>query len=85
MSSQNTDLSWLDEHNPEVKPGLQCDIEMSIEEGETLKETASAVAKTLRALAGQIESGVLDTGHHPISSPTGQKIGEIYLDWFGSM
>ena len=40
-------------------------------------------ARALRATAAQIEEGKLDTGFHPVRTPSGEKIGEVDVDYYG--
>lgn len=65
----------------EGQPGLKCDVEMNIESGDTDQEVLATAAEALRSLAAAIEAGKLGTGFHPIKTPSGEKIGEFYLDY----
>ncbi|MDE3016813.1 MAG: hypothetical protein KGI29_07870 [Pseudomonadota bacterium] len=70
----------LTESDPDLKLGLTCDIEINNESGNTLQDILKSTAEALRTIAAQIEADELDSGHHPIKTPSGEKIGEIYLD-----
>jgi hypothetical protein len=54
---------------------LKCDIEVDCANGK-------AVAWVLRKLADQLEDESMDSGHHDINMPNGEKVGEIYLDYY---
>lgn len=84
MNKDAVDSCWMDECEPDVQPGLTCHIEIDNEIGNTPREVASATAKALRALAAQIEAGTLNDGHHPINLLSGEKIGKVYIDWYGT-
>ena len=73
----------MDERDPEVQPCLKCDVELTIESGNTYREILAEAARALRATAAQIEGGKLDTGSHDIKTLSGEKIGEVYLDYYG--
>jgi hypothetical protein len=73
------------EFGRELQPGLKCDIEINIESGATPEDVNATTAWALRQIAAQIEADELDTGFHPIKAPTGEKIGEVYLDHYGTV
>jgi hypothetical protein len=81
MINHNANDSWMDDYDPELQQGLTCHIEIDNDIGKTAREVATTTAKALRALAAQVEAGTLDDGLHPINILTGEKIGEIYIDW----
>jgi len=83
MSRSANDSSWMDERDPEIQPALKCDIEITIESGETYREISAEVARALRTTALQIEEGKLETGFHPIKKLNGEEIGQVYLDYYG--
>lgn len=61
----------------EIEDRLQCDIKIDC-------RNEKAVAWVLRDLADKIESGILDTGYHDVTTPNGDKVGETYLDYYGT-
>ncbi len=61
--------------DPDFEERLKCDIEIDCSNGK-------AVAWVLRSLADQIEKGKLDTGHHDVKVPNGNKVEEVYLDYY---
>lgn len=65
----------MDEDDPEMRPGLKCDIEIDCSNG-------AAVAWVLRSLADKIETESLDSGWHDVNVPNGDKVGEVYLDYY---
>jgi hypothetical protein len=73
----------MDERDPEVRPGLKCDVELTIESGDTYRVILAEAARALRITAVQIEDGKLDTGFHPVMTLSGEKIGEVYVDYYG--
>jgi len=81
MSAKATDSSWLDEFDPELLAGLTCHIELEAT-GETPRRAVSDIAAALREAATGIESGLLDTGFHDLKSSTGEKLGQVYLDFY---
>jgi hypothetical protein len=85
MREEPNGSRWMDEYDPELQPGLTCHIEIENDHGKTMREVLAATACALRAVAGQIELGVLDDGFHPIRAPDGEKIGEVYLDHHETM
>lgn len=64
-----------DEDDPTLKPGLTCHVELDC-------DNDAMAAWALRAIAKQIEEDNLESGFHPVKTPNGKKIGEIYLDHF---
>ena len=70
-----------DASDPELQPGLTCHIEIEIERG-TSREIDAATAWALRDIADRIEGRRLETGFHPVQAPGGDKIGEVYLDYY---
>ena len=80
MINDNLDTSWMDDEESGFKPGLTCHIEIENESDDTLRDVVASTAQVLRVLAAQLEMGALEDGHHPINTPSGKKIGEIYLD-----
>jgi hypothetical protein len=84
MSKAATAPRWKDEFGSEVQPGLKCDIEIDIHSGATPEDINAMTARALRQIADQIEADELDTGFHPIKSPDGETIGEVYLDHYGT-
>ncbi|QPB24569.1 hypothetical protein [Rhizobium sp. 007] len=75
-------LNGFDEQDPHATAGLTCDIELEAVGGLTPREVAGRIAAALRSLATQIETGLLESGHHPIDDAAGE-IGTVYLDFFG--
>jgi hypothetical protein len=69
-----------DASDPESQPGLTCQIEIEIESG-TSPEIDAATAWALRNVADLIEGRRLESGFHPVQAPSGEKIGEAYLDY----
>jgi hypothetical protein len=67
--------------DPELQPGLTCHIEIEIESG-ALQEINASTAWALRRVADLIEVGRLEGGFHPVKAPSGDKIGEAYLDYY---
>jgi hypothetical protein len=67
------------------RSGLKCDIEINNESGNTHQEILATTAEALRVLATQIEAGRLDDGFHPIKTPDGKTIGEVYLDHYETL
>lgn len=65
----------MSEEELAMEEGLQCDIEIDC-------TNSKAVAWVLRDLANKIEQEVLDSGHHNITVPNGDKVGEVYLDYY---
>jgi hypothetical protein len=63
------------EDDPSMEERLQCDIEMDC-------TNSKAVAWVLRDLTSKIEQEAMDSGHHDILVPNGDKVGEIYLDYY---
>ncbi|MCK4945040.1 MAG: hypothetical protein KAS59_02135, partial [Alphaproteobacteria bacterium] len=57
---------------------LRCDIEIDCTNGK-------AVAWVLRDLANKIEQESLEDGHHDVKVPNGDKVGEVYLDYYVTM
>jgi hypothetical protein len=70
-----------DASDPELQPGLTCHIEIEIESG-TSQEINASTAWALRKVAELIEVGRLESGFHPVKAPSGDKIGEAYLDYY---
>lgn len=68
----------MDDDDPDVVEQLQCDVEL-------VCANEKAVAWVLRDLADKIEQGSLDTGHHDLKVPNGDKVGEVYLDYYGEI
>ena len=66
-----------------MQPGLTWHVELEIESGATYREILVEAARALRTAALQLEGGRLDTGHHPIMTLSGKKIGEVYIDYYG--
>lgn len=63
-----------------LQPGLTCHIEIEVESG-TSQEIDASTAWALRRVADLIEGGKLESGFHPVNAPSGDKIGEAYLDY----
>ena len=70
-----------DASGPELQPGLTCHIEIEVERG-TSQEIDAATACALRNIADLIEGRRLESGFHPVKAPGGDKIGEVYLDYY---
>lgn len=85
MNTDAMNSCWMDECEPGGQPGLTCHIEINTEIGKTPREVAATTARALRALAAQVETGTLEDGFHPISILSGEKIGEVYIDWHETM
>ncbi|HWM49118.1 MAG TPA: hypothetical protein VNR11_19630 [Xanthobacteraceae bacterium] len=66
---------------PGFQPGLICHVEIENGSG-TARDIDAQTAWALRELAAQIEAGKLDSGFHPVKTPSGVKIGEAYLDYY---
>jgi hypothetical protein len=77
--------NFMDDLDSEVQPALKCDVEIDNSSGRTLEEINKSTADALRSIASQIESDSLDTGFHPITTPSGEKIGQVYLDYYGTI
>ena len=75
----------MDERDPETKPGLTCHVELEIETGETFREILAKAARALRTTAVQLEAGKFEDGFHPVKTLTGEEIGNVYIDYHGSM
>lgn len=73
----------FDEVEPGVEACLTCHIEMDTKGGQSPRDVARRTAETLRKLAMAIEAGSFDTGFVPILGVDGQKVGELYLDFYG--
>jgi hypothetical protein len=84
MSTDDNDSRWMDERDPDMQPGLKCDVEITVESGETLRDCAAEVARALRTTAVLIEEGKLEDGFSPIKTLSGEEIGEVYVDWYGT-
>ena len=67
----------MNEDDPAMEDRLQCDIEIDCANGK-------AVAWVLRDLANKIEQESLDSGHHDVKVPNGEKVGEVYLDYYAT-
>ena len=65
----------MDDDDPNLKPGLICEVKLDCD------NDAMAVW-ALRSIAMQIEQDGLDSGFHPINTPNGKKVGEVYLDHY---
>ena len=65
----------MNEDDPSMEDRLQCDIEIDCTNGK-------AVAWVLRDLADKIEQESLDSGHHDVKVPNGDKVGTLYLDYY---
>lgn len=76
-------IDGFDDFDPDVRAGLVCHIEMDVSGGRTSREVAASTAEQLRLVAAQIESGELDTGHHPLKTEDKNTVGEVYLDFYG--
>lgn len=76
-------LEGFDEFDPLSEAALKCDIELDTTGHRTSRDAAKATAALLRALAASIENGQLDTGFHPVMNANGEKVGEVYLDFYG--
>lgn len=76
------DLDDSDLEDPNGQPGLMCDIEINNETCKTHRELLAMTAEALRSLASQIETEKLEDGFHPIKTPSGDIIGEVYLDHY---
>jgi hypothetical protein len=70
-----------DASDPEFQLGLTCHIEIEIEGG-TPQEIDSSTVWALRNVADLIEGRKLESGFHPVKAPSGDKIGEAYLDYY---
>ena len=84
MSRDANDSRWMDERDPEMQPGLTCDVEITVESGETYRDCAAEVARALRTTAVLIEEGKLEDGFSPIKALGGEEIGKVYVDWYGT-
>lgn len=63
------------EEDPSMEERLQCDIEINCTNGK-------AVAWVLRDLANKVEQENLDDGYHDVKVPNGNKVGEVYLNYY---
>jgi hypothetical protein len=73
----------FDEVESGVDACLVCHIEMDTKGGKSPRDAARRTAETLRKLATAIEAGAFDTGFVPILGVDGEKVGELYLDFYG--
>jgi len=85
MSEGAAASGWMDEHDPEMQCRVTCHVELEIERGATFREILSKAAWGLRTTALEVEGGKLDAGFHPITNLEGEKIGEVYIDYHGTM
>ncbi len=76
-------LDGFDEFDEDTEAALKCDIELDIKGHKTPRDAAKATAAILRALAASIENGQLGTGFHPVLNVGQEKVGEVYLDFYG--
>ena len=81
--SRNANSRWMDERDPDIQPSVTCDVELTIETGETYRELSAEIARALRTIALQVEQGSLEDGWHPIKRLTGEEIGKVYFDYSG--
>lgn len=63
------------EENSSAEERVKCDIEIDCTNGK-------AVAWVLRDLADKIGQESLDSGWHDVKVPNGDKVGELYLDFY---
>lgn len=63
------------EEDPSMEERVKCDIEIDCANG-------AALAWLLRKIADQVEGEELDDGHHDLIVPDGDKVGEVYLDYY---
>lgn len=63
------------EEDPSMEERVKCDIEIDCANG-------AALAWLLRQVADQVESEELNDGHHDLTVPNGDKVGEVYLDYY---
>jgi hypothetical protein len=84
MNGDTDDSRWMDERDDEVQLGLTCHVELEVESGGTYREILAEAARALRVTAEQIEGGKLDTGFHPVRTPSGKEIRQVYLDYHGT-
>ena len=66
------------EEDDTTEERLKCDLEIDC-------SNSKAVAWVLRDLAEKIEKENLDTGWHDITVPNGDKVGELYLDFYANL
>jgi hypothetical protein len=85
MSGNVEDSRWMDERDSEIQLGLKCDVELTIERGDTYRQILAEAARALRTTAAQLEGGKLEEGFHPLKALTGEEIGEVYVDYYGTM
>jgi hypothetical protein len=85
MSDTTMDSSWMDEKEPGCQNVLTCHIEIDMESGDTFRQMLAKAAASLLTIAPQLETGWFDDGWHPITTPGGEQIGAIYLDYSGHM
>jgi hypothetical protein len=77
------DPRWIGDCDPDLQPGLTCDIEIKNESG-TVQEINAGTASALREIAAQIESGKVESGFHQIKAPNGLEIGKLYIDHYAT-
>ncbi len=66
------------EEDDTAEERLKCDLELDC-------INSKAVAWVLRDLSEKIEKENLDTGWHDIKVPNGDKVGELYLDFYANL
>jgi hypothetical protein len=85
MSDDAADSRWMDERDPELQLGVTCHVELEIKTGATFRELLAKVAWALRTAAVQLEAGKFEDGFDPVKMMTGEEIGQVYVDYHGSM
>jgi len=81
MDNNVIDVDFTSECDSNLQPSLTCHVEIENKCGNTVQAINKSTAEALRAVADQIEADELDTGFHPITTPSGEQIGRVYLDY----
>jgi len=81
MTSDVVDTGWLDKEEPDGSACVTCPVELE-GKGKTCRVAVQDIAAALRGAAVLIENGMFDEdGFHVLASSTGEKLGEVYLDF----
>jgi hypothetical protein len=85
MTSDVVDTGWMDKEDPDGLACVTCHVELAAK-GKTCRAAVRDIAAALRSAAVLIENGMLDEdGFHDLASSTGEKLGEVYLDFSTEM
>ena len=87
MSEDAADSSWMDERDPdpELQVGLTCHVELDIAQDGVYRDLLAKAATALRATAAALEAGKFEGGFHPVKTLSGEEIGQVYIDYYGTM